>query len=56
MWANNKIHNTDSAYTERFMSLPSDNWNNYVHSSLTYRAQNFKGKSFMLLHGTADGN
>ncbi|XP_014213445.1 venom dipeptidyl peptidase 4 [Copidosoma floridanum] len=48
----------DSIYTERYMGLPttSDNLNNYEESSVMRRAKNFKGKKFLLIHGTGDDN
>jgi len=45
----------DSIYTERFMSLPSDNeagYNNSVISGI----ENLRGKTWLLNHGVADDN
>jgi dipeptidyl-peptidase-4 len=45
----------DSIYTERFMSLPSDNeagYNNSVISGI----ENLRGKKWLLNHGVADDN
>jgi len=48
----------DSAYTERFMGLPSynDNWKGYRESDITEMAERFVGKSLFLIHATADKN
>lgn len=45
----------DSAYTERYMGLPSDNLAGYERADLIRVAANLKGKKFFLVHGTADG-
>ncbi|KAM3857129.1 dipeptidyl peptidase 4-like [Diretmus argenteus] len=45
----------DSIYTERYMTLPSENpfyWN----STVTERAKNFTSVQYLLVHGTADDN
>ncbi|XP_040078194.1 inactive dipeptidyl peptidase 10 isoform X3 [Ixodes scapularis] len=46
----------DSAYTERYMGLPSDNLAGYERADLIRVAANLKGKKFFLVHGTADDN
>ncbi|GIY16389.1 prolyl endopeptidase FAP [Caerostris darwini] len=48
----------DSVYTERYMQSPSpkDNLINYEKSDVMNKASNFKGKKFLLVHGTADDN
>lgn len=46
---------TDSAYTERFMGLPENNEVSYFRSDVMHMANNFKGKKYLLIHGTADG-
>lgn len=48
----------DSAYTERFMGLPSynDNWKGYRESDITEMAERFVGKNLFLIHATADKN
>ncbi|XP_063236970.1 venom dipeptidyl peptidase 4-like [Bacillus rossius redtenbacheri] len=48
----------DSIYTERFMGLPTaeDNAAGYDEADVNRRAENFRDKGFLLLHGTADDN
>ncbi|XP_064457511.1 inactive dipeptidyl peptidase 10-like isoform X2 [Ornithodoros turicata] len=46
----------DSAYTERFMGLPSDNVAAYDRSNLLLAVEKLRDKRFYLLHGTADDN
>ncbi|RWS06757.1 prolyl endopeptidase FAP-like protein, partial [Dinothrombium tinctorium] len=48
----------DSAYTERFMGFPTsdDNYINYKKADVFRKTVNFKGKKFLLIHGTADDN
>ncbi|CAL1284638.1 unnamed protein product [Larinioides sclopetarius] len=48
----------DSVYTERYMQSPSpkDNLVNYEKSDVMSKASNFKGKKYLLVHGTADDN
>ena len=48
----------DSAYTERFMGLPSynDNWKGYRESDLTEMADRFRGRNLFLIHATGDKN
>lgn len=46
----------DSAYTERYMGLPESNKQSYFKSDLMHLANNFKGKKYLLIHGTADDN
>ena len=48
----------DSVYTERYMGLPTpdDNLAAYESSDVTRMADNFRGKKFFLIHGTADDN
>jgi dipeptidyl-peptidase-4 len=45
----------DSVYTERYMSLPSDNANGYDHNSPINHVDLMKGK-YLLVHGSADDN
>ena len=51
-------HHYDTAYTERFMGLPSQqhNWRGYILSSLVQVAHNIPDGRFMLIHGTQDDN
>ncbi|GFU47836.1 inactive dipeptidyl peptidase 10 [Nephila pilipes] len=46
----------DSAFTERYMGtpLPQDNYLGFEKSSLVKKANKFKGKKLLLMHGTAD--
>ncbi len=37
------------------MGLPKDHMDNYLKSDVLNRANNFKGKKYLLIHGTADG-
>lgn len=48
---------SDSVYTERYMRMPTsrDNLINYEKSDVMKRALHFKGKKYLLVHGTADG-
>eukprot|EP00117_Sycon_ciliatum_P025457 scpid69276/ scgid1762/ Seprase; 170 kDa melanoma membrane-bound gelatinase; Fibroblast activation protein alpha; Integral membrane serine protease len=48
----------DTAYTERFMRLPTpeDNLANYASTSILSRTGSFNNTKFMLIHGTADDN
>ncbi|XP_030386247.1 venom dipeptidyl peptidase 4-like [Scaptodrosophila lebanonensis] len=46
----------DSIYTERYMGLPSENEAGYENSRLWTRADQFRGKKYMLVHGTLDDN
>jgi len=49
-WA---LYNT--AYTERFMNKPQENFNGYDQTNLLERAENLSG-NLLLIHGTADDN
>nr|XP_042904478.1 inactive dipeptidyl peptidase 10-like [Parasteatoda tepidariorum] len=46
----------DSVYSERYMQSPKpeDNYIGYEKSDVSIRAENVKGKKFLLIHGTAD--
>jgi dipeptidyl aminopeptidase/acylaminoacyl peptidase len=48
----------DTAYTERFLALAStdDNELGYNNTDVMHKAANFKGKKYMISHGTADDN
>lgn len=48
----------DTVYTERYMGLANsnDNYKGYDNANVSSKAHNFKGKHFMLIHGTADDN
>lgn len=45
---------SDSAFTERILGLPTDNYKGYVEADATQRAKNIPRKSFFLIHGLAD--
>ena len=45
----------DSAYTERFMRRPQENFNGYDQTSPLLRADKLQGK-LLIVHGTADDN
>jgi len=51
-------HHYDSAYTERFMGMPTpeSNWKGYTESSLTGMAEYLSDNSLLVVHGTADDN
>ncbi|XP_031623304.1 venom dipeptidyl peptidase 4-like [Contarinia nasturtii] len=48
----------DSIYTERYMSLPykEDNAQGYERAQLSTMADEFKNKTYLLVHGTFDDN
>ena len=46
----------DSAYTERYMNLPSYNEEGYKETSVLPNVKNMKPNTFLLIHGTADDN
>lgn len=48
----------DSAYTERYMGMPtlSGNYKGYQEADLSRQVDGFKDKMFYLVHGTADDN
>ena len=46
---------TDSAYTERYMGLPSEESENYIRADAITRSQYFKNKKYLIVHGSADG-
>ena len=45
----------DATYTERYMGLPKseDNLKGYQKSDVTSKAELFRGKKLLLVHGTA---
>lgn len=47
--------NYDTAYTERYMGLPSENEEGYKVSAPSHTAENLSGRLF-LVHGTGDDN
>ncbi|XP_060517195.1 inactive dipeptidyl peptidase 10 isoform X2 [Cylas formicarius] len=44
----------NSAFTERILGLPAENFKGYVEADATQRAKNIPRKSFFLMHGLAD--
>ncbi|TMW53741.1 hypothetical protein DOY81_001146 [Sarcophaga bullata] len=46
----------DSIYTERYMGLPTINELGYASSRLSTKAEQLRGKKFLLVHGTLDDN
>ncbi len=46
----------DTAYTERYMSMPQDNIDGYLGSDVLTRLDNLKPNSLLLMHGMADDN
>lgn len=49
-----KIFVKDSAFTERVLGLPAENYKGYVEADATQRAKNIPSKSLFILHGLAD--
>lgn len=45
---------TDSAFTERILGFPSENYKGYVEADATQRARHIPSYSFFLMHGLAD--
>lgn len=45
---------SDSAFTERILGLPGDNYKGYVEADATQRARNIPSHSLYLIHGLAD--
>ena len=52
------LNYSDSAYTERFMGMPTpeSNWKGYTDSSLIGMAEYIADNSLLLVHGTGDDN
>ncbi|MDC7681974.1 S9 family peptidase [Asticcacaulis sp. BYS171W] len=46
----------DTAYTERYMSMPQANAENYAKYDVVNRLDNLKPNSLLLMHGMADDN
>lgn len=46
----------DSAFTERILGLPNENYKGYVEADATQRARHIPSHSFFLLHGLADSS
>lgn len=49
---------TDTIYTERYMGLPyrDDNAKGYERARLSTRANAFRNKTYLLIHGSLDDN
>ena len=45
---------SDSAFTERIMGLPVENYKGYVEADATQKAKNIDSDTFFLIHGLAD--
>ncbi|XP_063708670.1 venom dipeptidyl peptidase 4-like [Culicoides brevitarsis] len=46
----------DSIYTERYMDLPENNLKGYLNARLSTKIDGFKGKDYLMIHGTLDDN
>lgn len=46
----------DSAFTERILGLPNENYKGYVEADATQRARHIPSNSFFLIHGLADSS
>lgn len=44
----------DSAFTERILGVPVNNYKAYVEADVTQKAKQIKTDSFFLIHGLAD--
>lgn len=44
----------DSAFTERILGLPAENYKGYVEADATQRAKHIPSYSFFLIHGLSD--
>lgn len=44
----------DSAFTERILGLPAENYKGYVEADATQRAKHIPSNSFFLIHGLSD--
>jgi dipeptidyl aminopeptidase/acylaminoacyl peptidase len=49
-----RLFSADSAFTERILGVPGENYKGYVEADATQRAQNVPSHSMYLLHGLAD--
>lgn len=49
-----QFYATDSAFTERVLGAPAENYKGYVEADLTQRARLVPSHSLFLLHGLAD--
>lgn len=48
--------NADSAFTERILGLPNENFKGYVEADATQRARHIPSHSYFLMHGLADSS
>lgn len=44
----------DSAFTERILGLPNENYKGYVEADATQRARHIQSNKILLMHGLAD--
>lgn len=44
----------DSAFTERVLGLPTENYKGYVEADATQRAKHIPTRSIFIIHGLAD--
>lgn len=54
LWSSPSLPLADSAFTERILGLPSENYKSYVEADATQRARHIPSNSFFLLHGLSD--
>lgn len=47
---------SDSAFTERVLGLPNENYKGYVEADATQRARHIPSHSYFLIHGLADSS
>lgn len=50
------VQHLDSAFTERILGLPNENFKGYVEADATQRARHIPSHSFFMLHGLADSS
>lgn len=50
------LFSIDSAFTERILGLPNENYKGYVEADATQRARHIPSHSYFLIHGLADSS
>lgn len=45
---------SDSAFTEKVLGMPAENYKGYVEADVTQRARHIPPNSFFLMHGLSD--
>lgn len=50
------VTSLDSAFTERILGLPNENFKGYVEADATQRARHIPSHSYFLIHGLADSS